>query len=110
VRIQDTAQIFASVWNNPAGKKPAWEFTKKNWTILLKRYPASGHILNRFIKSAAGFTKAEEAKELANFFKKHKAPGAERAIQQVLEKIYGSAAWLKRDAKHIENWLNVENF
>jgi hypothetical protein len=34
----------------PLGKKIVWEFTKKNWGLLLKRYPSSGHILNRFIK------------------------------------------------------------
>jgi aminopeptidase N len=105
VRIQDTAQIFVAVWHNPLGKKLVWQFTKKTWPVLLKRYPASGHILNRFIKPASGFISALEAKDFAGFFKKHKSPGAERAIQQVLEKIYGSEAWLKRDAKHIENWL-----
>jgi len=106
VRIQDTAGIFASVWGNPAGKKLAWRFTKNNWPVLLKRYPASGHILNRFIKSASVFVSAAEAKEFTSFFKTHKAPGAERAILQVLEKIYSNNAWLERDLKHIENWLN----
>ncbi len=106
VRIQDTAQIFTSVWANPSGKKLAWEFTKKNWSILQKRYPASGHILNRFIKPASGFVSARDAKEVAEFFKKRKAPGAERAILQVLEKINSNDAWLKRDLKHLENWLS----
>lgn len=105
VRIQDTAQIFASVWNNPAGKKLAWQFIKNNWPLLLKRYPASGHILNRFIRPAAGFVSAADAKDFSEFFKKHKAPGAERAILQVLEKIYSNDAWLTRDLKHIEIWL-----
>ena len=109
VRIQDTAQIFNSVWSNPLGRVIAWEFTKKNWSELLKRYPASGHILNRFIKPAAYFTKPEEAKDFIQFFKKHQAPGAKRSIAQVLEKIYTNIEWLKRDNKHIETWLQNKN-
>lgn len=105
VRIQDTAQIFMSVWGNPKGKKIAWEFTKANWSELLKRYPASGHILNRFIKSASVFNTLEELKDFNSFFKKHKAPGAERAVAQVREKIVSNIEWLKRDGKHIQNWL-----
>jgi len=105
VRIQDTAQIFASVWGNPAGRQMAWEFTKKNWAVLLKRYPASGHILNRFVKMAAGFVLERDIKNFTEFFKTHKAPGAERAVAQVLEKIKSNAAWLQRDGKKIEEWL-----
>jgi aminopeptidase N len=105
VRIQDTAQIFASVWANPIGRKIAWEFTKKNWKVLLERYPSSGHILNRFIKPASVFVAEKDAKDVSAFFKTHSAPGAERAIEQTLEKIYANSAWLKRDSKSIETWL-----
>ena len=105
VRIQDTAQIVAGVWANPRGKKLAWEFIKKNWAMLLKRYPASGHILNRFIKPASGFVTADDFRDFASFFKKHKAPGAERAVKQVLEKINSNIAWLKRDSVLISDWL-----
>ncbi len=109
VRIQDTAGIFMGVWANPKGRQLAWQFTKKHWRALLKRYPASGHMINRFIKPAVHFVREQDAAELAGFFKKHPAPGAERAISQVLEKIYANAAWLNRDGKSIENWLNRDS-
>ncbi len=105
VRIQDTAGIFMSVWNNPQGRQIAWQFTKKSWGDLLKRYPSSGHMLSRFIKPAGNFVSAKDAKDVGAFFKKHKAPGAKRAVEQVLEKIYSQDAWFLRDGKHIENWL-----
>ncbi len=106
VRIQDTAQIFSSVWANQEGRNLAWQFTKTHWAELLKKYPGSGHILNRFIKPAAGFVTMEKATEVNLFFKKHQAPGAKRAIEQTLEKIYSNAAWLNRDETHIKNWLS----
>ena len=105
VRIQDTAQIFAGVWINPAGAQVAWEFTKKNWAELLHKYPSSGHILNRFIKPASVFSSAKQAKDFTQFFKTHKAPGGERAIAQVLEKVYSNAEWVKRDSEKIGHWL-----
>jgi puromycin-sensitive aminopeptidase len=105
VRIQDMAGIFAAVWANPKGQKVAWEFTKKNWGLLLKRYPASGHILNRFVKMTAVVCSAKQAKDIAVFFKAHKAPGAERSVAQALEKINSNILWLKRDVNKIENWL-----
>ena len=73
VRIQDTAFIFMSVWGNPKGKKIAWEFTKKNWKELLKKFPASGHMLSRFIKPAASFVTAVDAKDFSAFFETHSA-------------------------------------
>jgi puromycin-sensitive aminopeptidase len=106
VRIQDTAGIFAGVWANPKGKQIAWEFTKRNWQILIKRYPPSGHILNRFVKMAACLATAREARDVSAFFKRHKAPGAERSVTQILEKINSNAAWFKRDSFKIQNWLN----
>ena len=105
VRIQDTPGIFMGVWANPVGDKIAWEFTKKSWPQLLKKYPASGHMLNRFIKPAANFVTAAAAKDFKAFFRTHKAPGAKRTIEQVLEKIYTNDLWLKRDGKHIERWF-----
>lgn len=107
VRIQDTASMFSAVWANPAGKAVAWQFTKANWEKLLKRYPSSGHMLSRFIKPAARFTSNYEAEQFAKFFKTHKAPGAKRALAQVLEKIYSNSAWLLRDGKHVESWLKT---
>jgi puromycin-sensitive aminopeptidase len=106
VRIQDTPQIFAAVWANPKGKKIAWEFTKQNWKTLIKNYPSSGHILNRFIKPAGGFTSSAQAKDLEKFFKVHKTPSAKRSIDQTLEKIYSNAQWLNRDLNKINNFLD----
>jgi len=105
VRIQDTPGIFAGVWHNFKGADLAWEYTKKNWQKLLDTYPASGHIINRFIKPASYFNSVDYAHDVESFFKKHKAPGAERAIAQVLEKIYSHDAWLKRDGESISKWL-----
>lgn len=105
VRIQDTAGIFMSVWGNPLAKKTVWQFTKKHWRELLKRYPSSGHMLSRFIKPAGMFVLKTEGQEVEKFFKTHKASGGERAVAQALEKIYAQDLWQKRDGYSIGQWL-----
>ncbi len=105
VRPQDTPGIFLSCWQNQNQRAQVWKFTKQHWQELLKRYPSSGHMLNRFIKPAGLFADKARAKEVGNFFKAHKAPGAQRAIEQVVEKILSNAEWLGRDGGKIQNWL-----
>ncbi len=103
VRIQDTAGLFNAVWANPFGKQLVFAFTKQNWKILLERYPSSGHMLSRFIKPMSYFSTKHQAIEVKKFFKTHRAPGAKRAVEQVLEKIYSNIAWYNRDIKNLQN-------
>ncbi len=108
VRIQDTPSIFMSVWNNFVGAPLAWNFIKKNWKELTNRYPASGHMISRFLKPASYFIFEKDAEDFAAFFKRNKASGSERAISQVLEKILTNVKWRERDLEKIANWLNSQ--
>ncbi len=105
VRTQDTPSIIASVWTSRQGKIAAWKFLKRNWPTFLSRYGEGGHVLSRFVQSAASFSDTEYAHDIKKFFKMHPAPGAERTIKQVIEKIESNALWKKRDQKKISEWL-----
>jgi len=105
VRDQDAPFIIAAVFRNPIGSEVALKFVKNNWNELLKRYASGLSMISRIINTMDNFYSEEKAKELEKFFKTHKAPGATRAIKQTLEKIRSQAIWLKRDGKHLENWL-----
>lgn len=105
VRPQDTAGVVAGVYANHQGTELAWEFVKKNWKFLVNRYDGGDHTLPRFIQPAAAFTTRKKAEDVREFFKKNPAPGAERAIEQVVEKICSNAEWLKRDGAKISKWL-----
>lgn len=106
VRMQDSFRIINFVFLNPFGKKYAWEFVKENWDMLVSRYGGGGHLLPRFIKPAELFADSDIARDIKSFFKNKPAPGSERTIQQVVEKIESNAAWKKRDLQNIENFLN----
>jgi puromycin-sensitive aminopeptidase len=106
VRIQDTPSIFLSAWSNPYARKTVFHFTQKHWPSLLNRYPASGHMLSRFIKPMSVYKTAQELAQVKNFFKNHQAPGALRAVKQTLEKIHSNLLWLNRDIRTIEKYLS----
>ncbi len=105
VRAQDAYGILASVWVNPKGRDKAWEFMKANWAMLLERYGQGGHMLSRFVELTELHNSEEAAHDMERFFKTHQTPGADRAVQQALEKVRSNATWLKRERDNIGDWL-----
>jgi len=109
VKDQDSPFLIAATWNNKNGQSLTWQFLKKNWDIILKKYGETGLFLSRLIFTLGNHTTQEDLKDAKKFFSKNVAPGAERTLEQAYERIASNAAWIKDDKKDIENWLN-KNF
>lgn len=107
VRSQDLFKAVAYVWANPKGRYMTWKFVQKQWPTIVERF-SGGHLFPRFIQPAQHFTKLENAKEVEDFFKKNKAPGAQRTIAQALEQIESNAKWLDRDGKTMAQFLELQ--
>ncbi len=106
VRNQDAPFILSAVWTNKDGRDLTWKFIKDNWTIILKNFAEGGHFLSRLLSPLGNHTNINDLKDAKLFFKKNNAPGSERTLEQVYEKIQSNSAWWKDDKKDIENWLN----
>ncbi len=106
VRSQDTLGILSSLGGNPAGRDVWFECIKHNWLTLVSRYGEGGHTLARFVKAISGSAEPKHLRAFEKFFKTHNAPGAERAVAQVIEKLESNILWLKRDRKNIESFLS----
>ncbi|GAC1496900.1 MAG: hypothetical protein NVS1B13_26830 [Flavisolibacter sp.] len=104
VRTQDSFKSIYFVIANPEGRYLAWDFLKSRWDEIVKRY-SGGHLFSRFAEPLEFFTKKEAAAGIEDFFKIHGAPGAERTIKQVIEKIHSNDEWLKRDYINIRDFL-----
>ncbi|XP_012990861.1 puromycin-sensitive aminopeptidase isoform X2 [Esox lucius] len=106
VRPQDTVSVIGGVaGSSKHGRKAAWKFVKDNWEELHNRYQG-GFLISRLIKlSVDGFAIDKMAAEVKSFFESHHAPAAERTVQQCCENILLNAAWLKRDADDIHQYL-----
>ena len=106
VRTQDTMGILGGVAANPLGRDIWWSSVQKNWETLVSRYGDGGPQLARLVKAIGASAEPKHLSSFKKFFKTHEAPGAKRAIQQVLERLEGNVAWLKRDGKKIGEFLN----
>ncbi len=109
VKIQDAPFIITSVWQNIDGKDLTWKFIRKSWPIIIKKYGEGGHFLSSLLSPLGNHTKTKDLLDAKKFFAKNVAPGAERTLEQVYEKIESNASWLKDDKKSINIWLN-KNF
>jgi puromycin-sensitive aminopeptidase len=105
VRIQDTVGVLSGVGANPLGRDIWWSYVGKNWKTLVSRYGEGGLTLARAIKCISGSAEEKHLKAFKKFFATHEAPGAKRAIDQVIERLEGNVAWLKRDKKIIKDFL-----
>uniref|UniRef100_A0A8C6TYS3 Puromycin-sensitive aminopeptidase n=1 Tax=Neogobius melanostomus TaxID=47308 RepID=A0A8C6TYS3_9GOBI len=106
VRPQDTVSVIGGVaGSSRQGRKAAWKFVKDNWEELYNRYQG-GFLISRLVKlTVDGFAIDKMAAEVKSFFESHPAPSAERTVQQCCENILLNAAWLKRDADDIQQYL-----
>lgn len=105
VRTQDTTSIISSVAGNPIGRDVWWNFVTKNWKTLVSRYGDGGHTLGRLVKAISASSEKKHLAQFKKFFASHDAPGATRAIEQVMERLESNAAWLARDGKAIAKFL-----
>lgn len=106
VRSQDAIYLLAAVLTNPAGRQVGWEFIKRNWQDLKKKY-AGGHVFPRLIQYLGELNTEKELKDVVEFFKKNPTPEASRAINQAVEKIRSNIDWLARDRGKIANFFEM---
>ncbi len=108
VRAQDAFIAIACLGGNSQARHITWEFTKKNWKDLTKRYSQGGlGLMNYIVEGTTGyFNDPADLKDVQAFFKKHPVRGAERAMKLSLENIRAAIKWKKRDHTLIVCWLN----
>lgn len=83
----------------------AWQFVQQHWDELFTRYDG-GFLLSRLVQTTTGdFSTEQKAKEVEEFFAAHKAPAAERAVKQSVEKILSNTRWLSADSAAISKWF-----
>lgn len=104
VRSQDAWRLTSGVVSNTRGRELGWKFLKQNWSVFLERY-GEQKSLSYVVSPLGSHTANQTANDIEKFFKKNPAPGAERALQQALERIRAKSSWLARDGRKLEKWL-----
>ncbi len=107
VRSQDTVSLVIGVAVNRQGGDLAWQFIKDNWDEFNRRYGAGGFAIMHLVSIIGRFTTLEHAADVEEFFAEHPAPGAQRTIQQSLERIRINARWLEVRGAEAGEWLTA---
>ncbi|KAI5749139.1 hypothetical protein M8J76_004903 [Diaphorina citri] len=107
IRSQDYFTVIVMVAGNPKGLPVAWDYVKKNWDYLVKRFGLNHRVFGRIIPSVCGkFTTQERLDEVKEFFTKHPEAGAGAAgRKQALETIQNNIKWVDKQGKPLAEWL-----
>jgi len=108
VRLQDAFYAVAAAASSVKGRELAWQYLQDNYEAFLAKFKGSSFLFGRIISSiASGFVSFKKAEEIEEFFKSHEAPGAERSVEQTLERIRANTAWLERDGDDVRSFFEL---
>ena len=83
VRSQDSLGLIASVMQNPAGVKLAWDFVQSHWDQINKIM--GGYNTGGLVATTGSFCDAGLRSDVQTFFSQHPVPDAERSLRQAQE-------------------------
>jgi aminopeptidase 2 len=115
IRLQDIMYCIISLTvENPNVKETrpaAWKWMVENWPIFEERYKTSGSILGHISRLCTnGLNDTEHIKEIEAWVaeKGSKLDIIRRPINQIIERLKGQNAWIKRDNARVQAW--AENY
>jgi aminopeptidase N len=106
VRTQDTASLIGGLMRQPWSRDAAWAFTKAQWRALTQKLGVFQGIPG-LVAATDGFCSVEGANDVRRFFAANPVPGAERTLQQSLERIANCAALDARQSAALSEWLKA---
>ena len=107
VRQQDYPSFFAALLGNPAARDETWKYLKSHWDDLAQKVTSFG---GRGAVSALGnFCSVAAKDDVQQFFATHRAPGAERALQESLDAMDNCMEFKLLQQANMEQWLAAQH-
>jgi hypothetical protein len=102
-RAQDVPGLVFTAFGNPAGRRVAWEFVKTNYDALVTK---SGPTFGPGLVNVVGFACDRDLiSDMTAFFDQQKVSGAERTLQQGLERARNCAGLKERQHAVLHQWI-----
>jgi puromycin-sensitive aminopeptidase len=103
VRTQNAPFLLGRALNNRTHGPVAWEFVRKNWPVLLERFPSS-----TVVRMAEGVRwLIEVADDVERFFAEHPVPQATKTMDQHLERLRVNVAFYQRERRSLAEALSA---
>lgn len=95
---------------NRIGRPLQWDFMKKNYDAVVSKL-GNPIVVDRFINvSLSRFNDEAVVAEIDDFFKDKDTKSFDRTLGTVKDKIRGRAAYKKRDAATLKEWLSANGY
>ncbi|XKL62256.1 hypothetical protein PGB90_002089 [Kerria lacca] len=96
-----------SASNNPVANPIVWDFVRKEWEYLVKRYTLNDRYLGRIIPQIAGFFSTEmRLLQMKEFFQKYPEAGAgANGRKQALELVESNLIWRRKHLPVVTDWF-----
>ncbi|XP_053277343.1 endoplasmic reticulum aminopeptidase 2 [Pleuronectes platessa] len=110
IRSQDLASLILMVGSSPQGHHLAWNFVKKNWDTLVKKFQLGSSSIRHIIIGTTGqFSYPEELTEVQSFFESIKEQSSQlRATQVALDNMQKNVRWFQRNRETLRSWLHEQ--
>jgi aminopeptidase N len=103
VREQEYPRFFSAMLAESPNREIAWEYIKAHWDSLAEKVTSFG---GRGAVPALGSScSAAMRDDVKQFFANHRAPGAERAVQQSLARMNSCIEFQRAQSGNMEKWL-----
>jgi len=103
VRQQDYPRFFGALLGNPASRDAAWKYLKDHWIDLSQKVTSFGGA--GAVSALGSACSVEKSNDVMQFFEQHPAPGAQRAVQQSLNRINNCIEFKQAQEKNLQGWL-----
>lgn len=103
IRQQDYTALFSALLAESPAREIAWDYLKAHWDSLAEKVASFGG--RGAVSALAGFCSVEMRDDIKQFFSDHRAPGAERALQQSLERISSCMEFKQLQGGNMQKFL-----
>jgi aminopeptidase N len=102
--------LGTSLAANSVARNLQWEYTRENWDKLTTKM-ANPVVLDRFVKiSLNKFIDDKFITEIDQFFENKDTSSFDRTLEQVKDAIRGRAAYYRRGAALLKEWLQANGY
>ncbi|MGZ4860893.1 MAG: ERAP1-like C-terminal domain-containing protein, partial [Candidatus Angelobacter sp.] len=103
LRQQDYVRLFPELLAESPAREIAWDYLKSHWDGLAEKVTTFGG--RGAVSALGGFCSLEKRDDIRQFFAAHSAPGAERALQQSLERITNCVEFKQLQGDNMQKFL-----
>jgi hypothetical protein len=106
IRQQDYPNLFSALLSNPSSRDDAWSYLKMHWDALSEKVTSFGG--RGAVQALGSFCSASLRDDVRKFFAEHRAPGAEGALKQSLERMDNCIEFSQLQQASVRQWLEEQ--